>query len=75
MLDKYPEIVYNKGTKEVEVKKMKKYTVRYANNASLVIDLGWALTIAKNASKVGGKVSVFDGERKVATFQNGEKIS
>ena len=54
---------------------MKKYTVRYANNASLVIDLGWALTIAKNASKVGGKVSVFDGERKVATFQNGEIIS
>ena len=54
---------------------MKKYTVRYANNASLVIDLGWALTIAKNASQVGGRVSVFDGERKVATFQNGEIIS
>lgn len=54
---------------------MKKYTVRYANNASLVIDLGWALTIAKNASKGDGRVSVFDGERKVATFQNGEKIS
>ena len=54
---------------------MKKYTVRYANNASLVIDLGWALTIAKNASKVGGTVSVFDGERKIASFKNGEKVA
>ena len=54
---------------------MKKYKILFANKSSLVADLGWALTIAKNSSKVGGMVSVFDGERKVVTFKNGEKVA
>lgn len=53
---------------------MKQYKILTNNKTWMVRDLEWAKTIAKRESQVGGRVSVLDGDIKIATYQNGKEI-
>ena len=54
---------------------MKRYKVLVANKGYMVIGLARALEFAQRESRVGNRVSVFDGNTKVATYQYGDKIA
>lgn len=52
---------------------MKKYKILFTNKSYYYQDLNIALYFARRESLVGYRVSVFDGDKKLVTFQNGEK--
>ena len=53
---------------------MKTYKILYKNKGMLAKGLLWALDIARRESLVGGRVSVFDNEVKIATYYNGDLV-
>ena len=70
----YPEsgiIIIEKGWR---YKRMKEYKIYAVNNVKVVKGLERAMEYAERESRVGYRVSVFDGNTKIATYQGGEKI-
>ena len=53
---------------------MKEYKIYGVNKSWNVKGLERALEYAERESRVGNRVSVFDGNVKIATYQGGEKI-
>ena len=53
---------------------MKTYKILRNNKTYLVKDLTVAHKVAKNETLVGGRATILDGNVKVATYLNGEKI-
>jgi hypothetical protein len=53
---------------------MKTYKILYKNKTMLAKGLLWTLDIARRESLVGGRVSVFDNEVKIATYYNGDLV-
>jgi hypothetical protein len=53
---------------------MKTYKILYKNKTMLTKGLLWTLDIARRESLVGGRVSVFDNEVKIATYYNGDLV-
>lgn len=53
---------------------MKTYKILYKNKSMLTKGLLWTLDIARRESLVGGRVSVFDNEVKIATYYNGDLV-
>lgn len=53
---------------------MKDYKVYGVNKVRVVKGLERAMEYAERESRVGNRVSVFDGNVKIATYQMGEKI-
>lgn len=53
---------------------MKEYKVMVAGKVSVVKDLDYAKWIAKNASVVNFRASVFDGNERVAHYEWGKEI-
>ncbi len=53
---------------------MKEYKVMVAGKVSVVKDLEWAKEIAKKASLVNFRASVFNGNEKVASYEWGKEI-
>ena len=53
---------------------MKEYKIYFANKVKVVKGLERAMAYAEKESRVGYRVSVFDGNVKIATYQMGEKI-
>lgn len=51
---------------------MKNYKILFANKAYTMSNLQCALDYAKRESLVGYRVSVFEGEKKLATYQGGD---
>ena len=54
---------------------MKEYKIYGVNNVRVVKGLERAMEYAERESRVGYRVSVFDGKEKIATFQFGKKIA
>ena len=54
---------------------MKDYKVYGVNKVRVVKGLERAMEYAERESRVGYRVSVFDNNRKIATFQFGKKIA
>ena len=55
-----------------EVITMKKYTILFANKTYCYSNLQIALDYAKRQSLVNFRVSVFDGNKKLATYEKGD---
>ena len=53
---------------------MKNYKIYAGNKSWNVKGLERAMEYAERESRLGYRVSVFDGNAKIATFQGGEKI-
>lgn len=53
---------------------MKKYQVYKANKSWTVATLEKAIAFAQRESKVGNRISIFEDNKKIATYQFGEKI-
>ena len=53
---------------------MKKYQVYGVNKSWKVETLDNAIALAQRESKVGNRISVFEDNKKIATYQFGEKI-
>lgn len=53
---------------------MKTYKILRNNETYLVKDLAVAHKMAKNETLVGGRATILDGNTKIATYLNGEKI-
>jgi hypothetical protein len=53
---------------------MKKYQVYGVNKSWKVATLERAIAFAQRESKVGYRMSVFEDNKKIATYQFGEKI-
>ena len=53
---------------------MKEYKIYGVSKSWNVKGLKRAMEYAKRESRVGYRVSVFDGNAKIATYQGGEKI-
>lgn len=53
---------------------MKEYKIYAVNKVRVVKGLDRAMEYAERESRVGYRVSVFDGNAKIATYQGGEKI-
>jgi len=53
---------------------MKKYQVYGVNKSWTVATLETAITFAQRESKVGNRISIFEDNKKIATYQFGEKI-
>ena len=53
---------------------MKNYKILRNNKTYLVTDLAVAHKIARNETLVGGRATILDGNTKIATYLNGEKI-
>lgn len=51
---------------------MKNYKILFANKAYTMNNLQYALDYAKRESLIGYRVSVFEGEKKLATYQGGD---
>ena len=51
---------------------MTNYKILFANKAYTMNNLQCALDYAKRESLVGYRVSVFEGEKKLATYQGGD---
>jgi hypothetical protein len=51
---------------------MKTYKVLFANKGLLVVGLERARELAKNKSLVNFRASIFDGNTKVETYENGK---
>lgn len=51
---------------------MKRYKILVVNKSYYASNLQYALDYAKRESLVGYRVSVFDGNTKIATYQNGD---
>ena len=51
---------------------MKKYTILFANKTYCYGNLQIALDFAKRQSLVSFRTSVFDGNKKLATYENGD---
>ena len=54
---------------------MKEYKIYGVNKSWNVKGLESAMVFAERESRVGYRVSVFDGKEKIATFQFGKKIA
>lgn len=54
---------------------MKDYKIYNVNKCFIVKGLDRALEIAQNDSRIGNRVSVFDGDKKIATYQFGVRIA
>lgn len=54
---------------------MKEYKIYGVNNVKVVKGLERAMEYAERESRIGNRISVFDGNAKIATYQMGEKIS
>jgi hypothetical protein len=70
-------MVYNIGVKRERnggLNLMKTYKILRNNKTYLVTDLAVAHKVAKNETLVGGRATILDGNTKVATYLNGEKI-
>ena len=52
---------------------MKEYKIYGVNNVKVVKSLERAMEYAERESRVGYRVSVFDGKEKIAVFQFGKK--
>lgn len=53
---------------------MKEYKIYGVNSVKVVKGLERAMEYAERDSRIGNRVSVFDGNAKIATYQGGEKI-
>ena len=53
---------------------MKTYKVLYANKSVLVKGLDRAREYAQKQSLVNFRVSIFDGNVKIATYENGKEV-
>lgn len=53
---------------------MKTYKVLQVNKTYTFKNLEVAKLYAKNNTLYGGKITVFDGNQKIATYQNGKEI-
>ena len=51
---------------------MKNYKILFANKSYCMSNLQYALDYAKRESLVGYRVSVFEGNNKIATYQGGD---
>ena len=51
---------------------MKKFKILLPNKTYLMTDLQKALDYARRESLIGYRVSVFDGNTKIATYQGGD---
>lgn len=54
---------------------MKEYKIYNVNKAMVVKGLERAMEYTERESKIGYRVSVFDGDKKIATYQDGKKIA
>jgi hypothetical protein len=69
-----PESGIIKVQKGWRYSKMKEYKILVGNKASVVKDLEYAKWIAKNASVVNFRASVFCGNERVAHYEWGKEI-
>lgn len=51
---------------------MRNYKILFANKSYCTSNLQYALDYAKRESLVGYRVSVFEGNKKLATYQGGD---
>jgi hypothetical protein len=53
---------------------MKNIKVLFNNNTMVFKDLEWAKEVAKRYTMVGGKATVYEDNKKVVTYYNGEEM-
>lgn len=51
---------------------MRKYKILFKNKGYYMSNLNYALDFAKRESLVGGRASVFEKDKKLATYENGD---